>query len=52
MVLGPILRYQENYLMENNYTKISGINLFCCELNFYKNWIYYLQQFICYIYKK
>ncbi len=45
------LEYQKKYLIENNYEPICGINLYCCELNFYKNRIYYLQHFICYFYK-
>jgi hypothetical protein len=45
------IRYQEKYIKENNYKKICSFNLYCCELNFYKNGIDYLQQFICYIYK-
>ncbi len=45
------IRYQENYIRENNYEKTCGINIYCCELNFYKNGTYYLQQFICYFYR-
>lgn len=45
------IRKQENYIRENNYKKTCGINLYCCELNFYRNGIYYLRQFICYFYK-
>ena len=45
MVLGPILRYQENYLMENNYTKMGFIiysNLF---VTFIKNNILFERQY-------
>ncbi len=45
------LRYQEKYIRENNYKKICAMNFYCCEFNFYRNGIYYLQQFICNIYK-
>ena len=45
------LRYQENYIRENNYIKSCSVNLNCCELNFYENGIYYLQHFICYCYR-
>ena len=38
---------QQNYIREHNYDKICGICLFCCELNFYRNGTYYLQEFIC-----
>jgi hypothetical protein len=51
MNIGHTLSYQENYIRENNYIKICDIKLCCCELNFYKNRIYYLQQFICWFYK-
>ena len=51
MNLQHTLRYQEKYIKDNNYEKICAINLYCCELNFYRNGIYYLQQFICYFYK-
>ena len=51
MNIGHTLRCQEIYIRENNYVKTCGIDLYCCELNFYKNGTYYLQQFICYFYK-
>ena len=50
MDLRETLRYQNQYIRDNNYTKTCGINLYCCELNFYRNGIYYLQQFICRLY--
>jgi hypothetical protein len=49
--LREIKREQDNYLRENNYKKMCGVNLWCCELNFYRNVLYYYQQFFCYIYK-
>ena len=51
MYIDHILRDQEIYIRKNNYEKTCGLNLYCCQLNFYKNEIYYLQQFICYLYK-
>ena len=51
MYIERTLKCQENYIRENNYEKTYSINLYCCQLNFYKNGIYYLQQFICYLYK-
>ena len=51
MNIDRALRYQENYIRENDYIKTCGINLYCCELNFYKNGVYYLQQFICSFYR-
>jgi hypothetical protein len=45
------IEYQKNYIRVNNYKKLFAVNLYCCELNFYKNGTYYLQQFICYFYK-
>jgi len=52
MNLYHTLRYQENYIRENNFQKTGYIICCCCELNFYKNTTNYLQQFICYFYKK
>lgn len=43
---------QEKYIRENNYSKKYGINLYCFQFNLYKNTTHYLQQFICYLYKK
>lgn len=45
------LTQQKTYIINNNYKKQCGINLYCCQLNFYKNTEYYLQQFICFLYK-
>ena len=38
-----------NYLRENDINKICGFNLFCCQINFYRNAKYY---FNCYYYRK
>ena len=35
-----LLEY-ENYVRENNLTKILGLNLFCCQIDFYENAKYY-----------
>ncbi len=42
---------QERYIRDHNYIKMYGLNLYCCEWNFYRNSVYYLQHFICHIYK-
>ncbi len=51
MNLSDELIRQNFYIKENNYIKTCGINLYCCEFNLYNNGIYYLRQFICYLYK-
>lgn len=51
MDITSAIQNHNNYIRENNYKKSCGINLYCCELNFYRNATHYLQQFVCYIYK-
>ena len=51
MHLNQTLQNHENYIVQNNYKKTCAINLYCCQLNFYKNATHYLQQFIYYFYK-
>lgn len=41
------IRAHEYYIAKNNYTKICGINLYCCEYNLFGNSVYYLQQLVC-----
>jgi hypothetical protein len=46
------LRYQEMYIRNNNYQNVCSLHICCCECNVYRNGIYYLQQFICFITKQ
>ena len=40
---------RENYLRENEFNKICGVNLFFCQIHFYKNAKYYFE---CFCHKK
>ena len=52
MRLDDELEYQKRYIKDNNYTPICVLSCgWCCEYNWYYNGNYYLQQFICYLYK-
>lgn len=51
MNLDSVLQEQNNYIRQNNYKKTCLVNLYCCELSFYRNSTHYLQKFICYLYK-